>query len=403
MEDTPVLVSPALIKLESMSSSQNTDNMDLSNPSAENTSHEHRNAAQLLTGNSEIAFGETSMSEVSGVEEIRDSPEHGSAMEAPLATAFAPRLRSSPPRAQNIHTDTPPNGISSAAPASSAAEPSQLVDRRIIVAAQDFVDRALGEENARTLPSREQFLNPESANGLLLLSDPRTDVRPQDVCSICLEKIEDLSGAVVIIACGHIYHRHCLYTWFENPARFGTCPMDRRRLFVMPRRDNRRGRLVDGSHLHGPDGLLVLGRRREEIQGRLNPDDALRIAAASLARMHGPREARQFIAEVDRRRRQSNVSRRLVIEPRLRADPDFRRAEQDRSDRLEAVLHARAAELYRGQSNHRIDELGRRVDRHSGTEQTAGVASELLFQDETVRVRLPRPSAYRTSHEPEGP
>ncbi|KAL5421726.1 hypothetical protein PMIN04_005326 [Paraphaeosphaeria minitans] len=84
------------------------------------------------------------------------------------------------------------------------------------------------------LPSRAHFVDP--SNGLLLpLTDSRTHARPRDICCICLDPMDDLSEAEVIVSCNHIYHRVCLRKWFENEAvSYGTCPLDRSRLFVAP-------------------------------------------------------------------------------------------------------------------------------------------------------------------------
>ena len=89
---------------------------------------------------------------------------------------------------------------------------------------------------APTLPSRETFL----ATGVLSLNSSST--RPTENCTICMEPIdvstsEARDEAVVIEACGHIYHRECVMQWFNNlhpEARFGTDPLCRRRLFVNP-------------------------------------------------------------------------------------------------------------------------------------------------------------------------
>ncbi|KAL1592831.1 ubiquitin-protein ligase Anaphase Promoting Complex [Paraconiothyrium brasiliense] len=357
-----------------MSFPQNLDITDPNNPLRDNTSHQSRYSPQLLlTDNSEIAFGGTAMSNSQSSEETQASPEYVSDMYYVQPAASA--LQLGPPYLHPqlfSHTFTPPNGHSSAVPASSAAQVGQysewvesmtdwimeglepevgrivdeafdrmepevdrIVDEAFDRMAQDIIrgvrqglrDRGSGEDDAHALPSREHFLNPNNASGLLALSDTRTDARPQDVCSVCQGEFENLSDAVVIVACGHIYHRHCLYTWFDNSERFGTCPMDRRRLFVMPSRANGRDRSPDGSHPHGDD------------------------------------------------------------ESRLRGADEGARGEPDR---MESRLNARAAEFHPDQSNYHINEADSRTDRHSGTEQTAGVASEALFQDGTVQVHVPR-------------
>lgn len=42
-------------------------------------------------------------------------------------------------------------------------------------------------------------------------------------CAVCQE---DLSGAMVILNCRHVFHRDCIVRWFANCN--WTCPMDKR-------------------------------------------------------------------------------------------------------------------------------------------------------------------------------
>ncbi|KAF1965196.1 hypothetical protein BU23DRAFT_575090 [Bimuria novae-zelandiae CBS 107.79] len=84
-----------------------------------------------------------------------------------------------------------------------------------------------------SLPTRTEFM----ANDLLTLTDPRTEARPDDnmSCPICMVEISDLSTGVVIVLCGHIYHRECLLRWFEAAnARQPSCPLCRRELYANP-------------------------------------------------------------------------------------------------------------------------------------------------------------------------
>jgi hypothetical protein len=91
-------------------------------------------------------------------------------------------------------------------------------------------------EYGQGLPSREQFMHASNAEGLLALSDPRTDAHTNDGCTICKEDMSDLDEAAVLVQCGHIFHRSCLLPWLNNPAaRVATCPLCRRNLFIRPR------------------------------------------------------------------------------------------------------------------------------------------------------------------------
>ncbi|KAF2452061.1 hypothetical protein P171DRAFT_438689 [Karstenula rhodostoma CBS 690.94] len=93
---------------------------------------------------------------------------------------------------------------------------------------------AVREEQGQDLPSRQQFMDPDNAQGLLALSDPRTDAHTDDDCGICNSNMRDLDEAVVIVRCGHIYHRSCLLPWFDIDVRVHTCPYCRKDLFTAP-------------------------------------------------------------------------------------------------------------------------------------------------------------------------
>ncbi len=43
----------------------------------------------------------------------------------------------------------------------------------------------------------------------------------QDECIICLQKIES-SQQASLLRCGHIYHTHCIYKWFQKKKE---CPL----------------------------------------------------------------------------------------------------------------------------------------------------------------------------------
>jgi hypothetical protein len=176
-----------------MSAQENNSPMDDSTPGLRHLG----GAAQLLFGNSGMRLGGFSISAAQHEEELIDAEDDlpmvddhaNSASGEGLATARSPTM-------SDLNAATP------------------------------LQDPAL--------PSRVHFLDPENAQ-LLPLSDPRTDARPQDVCPICLDPMDDLDHAVVIVRCNHMYHRHCLHTWLENPnVAYGTCPMDRQRLFAAP-------------------------------------------------------------------------------------------------------------------------------------------------------------------------
>ena len=103
---------------------------------------------------------------------------------------------------------------------------SNLADHLFI---GDFLDEDL------PLPSREAFF----ATGLLSLN--ASSSRPTEVCPICIEDIdvstaEAREAAVVVVRCGHMYHRECVMRWFNElhpDAFFGTDPLCRQRLFVV--------------------------------------------------------------------------------------------------------------------------------------------------------------------------
>ncbi|KAL1592792.1 hypothetical protein SLS60_011208 [Paraconiothyrium brasiliense] len=86
---------------------------------------------------------------------------------------------------------------------------------------------------------RDEF----SRNHLLDLRDERTTARPEDGdnCPICIESFDlttkvGLGNVQVIAGCGHIFHRQCLWPWFEDPETpIVTCPMCRRELFPNPK------------------------------------------------------------------------------------------------------------------------------------------------------------------------
>ncbi|KAL5410638.1 hypothetical protein PMIN03_005272 [Paraphaeosphaeria minitans] len=104
---------------------------------------------------------------------------------------------------------------------------------------------AILDEQGRHLPSREQFMDPGNAEGLLALSDPRavesapvqafnnsrTQAHAND-CGICNSEMTDLDEAVFIVRCGHTYHRSCLLRWFDIDVRIHRCPYCARTLFV---------------------------------------------------------------------------------------------------------------------------------------------------------------------------
>ncbi|KAJ4351290.1 uncharacterized protein N0V89_006629 [Didymosphaeria variabile] len=108
------------------------------------------------------------------------------------------------------------------------------IPAEFLVAFQAFSNpqHTVGQEGNQRLPTRAQFMNPENANGLLALSDPRTEARPTDVCAICHEAMDELDKAVVVVPCGHMFDRSCVMTWLDNPiTTCGTCPLCRRNLF----------------------------------------------------------------------------------------------------------------------------------------------------------------------------
>lgn len=86
------------------------------------------------------------------------------------------------------------------------------------------------------LPTREAFF----ATGILSLN--ASSSRPTEACPICIEDIdvstaEAREAAVVVVRCGHMYHRECVMRWFNElhpDAFFGTDPICRQRLFVAP-------------------------------------------------------------------------------------------------------------------------------------------------------------------------
>lgn len=100
------------------------------------------------------------------------------------------------------------------------------------------------------LPSREQFLDPENTQGLMLPSDARALVMPavqafnharaetnsnaEVACPICMDDMADLEDVVVTVRCGHIFHRTCLFTWIGNDTQNRSCPYCRQQLFADP-------------------------------------------------------------------------------------------------------------------------------------------------------------------------
>jgi hypothetical protein len=100
-------------------------------------------------------------------------------------------------------------------------------------------DRDIEELERDRLPTRDEFMDPNNTNGLLVLSDTRTTARPSDICPICREDMDDLSKAVVIVQCGsrHIYHSDCLKSWFDSTSKdseYKACPTCREKLFKVP-------------------------------------------------------------------------------------------------------------------------------------------------------------------------
>ncbi|KAF2452062.1 hypothetical protein P171DRAFT_438690 [Karstenula rhodostoma CBS 690.94] len=223
-------------------------------------------------------------------------------------------------------------------------------------------DLAAPQDRTRTggLPLREHFVDP--ANGLLLpLTDPRTEARPQDVCAICWEPMDNLSEAEVITSCGHIYHRGCLRRWFENrDAFYGTCPMDRARLF----------------RTHLSERTLAAREQQRwmdvSFQGRVLIDgsvaDRVRLGASSA----------QIFAELEHV--QDRLGRLDAEEQRLNALlGELNRVSENRASRAEQTAGRTSASPF----------LNGRI----GTEQIA-TASDSLFHGETPQVRLPRPRPF---------
>lgn len=124
-------------------------------------------------------------------------------------------------------------------------EHDRLIDFQLTLQNQS----ANGTEQDRELPSREDFMDPDNAEGLLALSDPRTNAHTDDMCAICQDDMSDPDEAVVIVVCGHIYHRSCLLPWFETNTRIHTCPYCREELFVEA---SQQAPLFDGSSQQGP-------------------------------------------------------------------------------------------------------------------------------------------------------
>lgn len=81
------------------------------------------------------------------------------------------------------------------------------------------------------LPTRTEFMDPNNVSGLLPLSNrsPESHSSQDETCCICLESMQDTSKTVLIVVCGHVYHRQCLEDWL---ADHNTCPMCRQALFI---------------------------------------------------------------------------------------------------------------------------------------------------------------------------
>jgi SUMO ligase MMS21 Smc5/6 complex component len=48
-----------------------------------------------------------------------------------------------------------------------------------------------------------------------------------DVCSICLEEMNENSGELIELSCNHIYHKDCILSWFSKSK---TCPCCRKNI-----------------------------------------------------------------------------------------------------------------------------------------------------------------------------
>lgn len=99
-----------------------------------------------------------------------------------------------------------------------------------------------------SLPSREEFMDPNNTQGLLPLTDPRSREYPsvqalhtarasphgEENCPISFSDMADLDDVVVTVACGHIFHRTCLLTWLSTEVSIHACPFCRQDIFALP-------------------------------------------------------------------------------------------------------------------------------------------------------------------------
>ncbi|KAL0486933.1 hypothetical protein AKO1_012139 [Acrasis kona] len=84
----------------------------------------------------------------------------------------------------------------------------------------------------------------------------REELRNQDTCSICYEKMSGRRGSTPKkIKCGHMYHLICIKQWMQQS---NTCPVCREPLIAKPENVHD---VEDDEHLGGEDGGQVVRRR----------------------------------------------------------------------------------------------------------------------------------------------